>query len=98
MKNILKWAVNRIQKLDDLTSKSMAFIWVKPVIKDDLDETHRKIIEKLVEKLAVKNKLRREELNDLLKHLAEDNNVKYSAFMKNLRTVLSGLKVSFIAG
>lgn len=93
IRSILKWSVNRIYTLSDLLEKDLLFLWMKPNMKKlniswEADE---------LEKLCVaieghKNEFNREHINMVMKQFASDNNVDYGMLMKNLRTILSGLK------
>lgn len=90
---ILKWSLNRIERLGDLVKNELAFIWVIPSNTVSVNEEHLKTVKNFMGVLEGIDSLKKDELKGFLKEFAKDNNVKYAAFMKMLRGLLSGLKV-----
>lgn len=95
IKNILHWAVNRIDKLSDLVSKDLEFVWViPPQLK--IGEPDMKTVQLFKTKLEIEDELsEKNSLNTFLKNFCKENEIKFSNFMKLLRSVLSGLKVRY---
>lgn len=92
IKSILRWSLTRINKLNDLVSKDMAFLWVMPEVeKDKIEEREIQVIKKLSDDFD-KIRMREEDLGKVLRAFAKDKEYPYSKLMKLLRTVLSGLK------
>ncbi|KAJ8969826.1 hypothetical protein NQ317_019533 [Molorchus minor] len=91
IKNILHWASNRIEKLDDLLSKNLEFIWTIPKAQD-IKNYDASLFELLRTKLKSQDEFSIDRVSTLLKAFCMENEVKYSNFMKTLRSVLSGLK------
>lgn len=91
---ILKWSVNRINRLSDLVQNQLSFIWVVPSATIPLDDQQLKIIMKFMSVLETLDTLEKEALKKLLKQFSKENGEKYANFMKTLRGLLSGLKVS----
>lgn len=95
IRNILYWSVNRIDKLSDLVLKDFEFVWVVPtqleIKKSDVDA-----VQLFKAKLKTEEELKdKSSLNVFLKNFCKENEIKFSNFMKLLRSVLSGLKVRF---
>lgn len=93
VETILRWSNKRIYYLSDLVAKELAFIWVVPKNYSNVEENDLTVITSLIHGLGQEEEFDKEKLNLFLKNFAKGNNVKYSAFMKKLRTILSGLKV-----
>ncbi|KAJ8954379.1 hypothetical protein NQ318_011052 [Aromia moschata] len=91
IKNILRWASNRIGTLSDLISKELEFIWLIPKTQTT-QQSDVNVIELLKDKLETENDFRTENLNMFLKSFCKENDIKYSSFMKMLRSVLAGLR------
>ncbi|XP_018571346.1 probable glutamate--tRNA ligase, mitochondrial isoform X2 [Anoplophora glabripennis] len=92
IRNILHWAVNRIDKLSDIVSKDLEFIWVIPT-ELKIEEPDMNAVELFKAKLENEEELsEKNSLNTFLKNFCEENKIKFSNFMKLLRSVLSGLK------
>ncbi|XP_014229583.1 probable glutamate--tRNA ligase, mitochondrial [Trichogramma pretiosum] len=91
----LKWAQNRINKLSDLVSADLKFLWVKPENNDNFKNLkYLESIEVLSKKLENidENNFCQESLKNYLREFAKTNNVPFSDLMKTLRSLLSGLK------
>ncbi|XP_063977151.1 nondiscriminating glutamyl-tRNA synthetase EARS2, mitochondrial [Diachasmimorpha longicaudata] len=95
MITILEWARDRITKLTDLISKDLAFLWVAPRLSKAIEDPEiLASLRTLYTELQnwERSNFERHQLNDYLKKFANDNGLKFPAFMKSLRTVLSGLQ------
>ncbi|XP_017773834.1 PREDICTED: probable glutamate--tRNA ligase, mitochondrial [Nicrophorus vespilloides] len=94
IETILKWSINRIDRLTDLVSRDLMFLWVTPELKHlhSVDEKQRNAIEKLNASFENNWKAEKQEVNNYLKDFAKENGIAFSNFMKLLRTILSGLK------
>lgn len=90
---ILKWSLNRIDRLGDLVKNELAFIWVIPNNTVSLNEEHSKVVRNFMGVLKRFDSLEKDKLKGFLKEFAKENNVKYAVLMKTLRGLLSGLKV-----
>ena len=92
----LTWAQNRISKLNDLINDDFKFLWVKPIIKGNVEDLEcLKVVETLSKSLENidHDKFCKDSLKTYLKEFASNNNVPFSDLMKTLRSLLSGLKV-----
>lgn len=90
----LKWGQDRIYKLNDLVSPSLQFLWVVPASPPDMAQSEfSDAIKLLTTKLTEVNvdNFNKVWINDYLKKLANTTGVSYPAFMKVLRSILSGL-------
>lgn len=92
---VLEWSLNRIDKLPDLFSPNLAFIWTLPS-SYNVDEKVANVIPSLKNELGKLNEINREHLNVLLREISKNHDIKYGNFMKSLRGILSELKVSFL--
>lgn len=90
---ILKWTLNRINKLSDLVKNEFAFIWVIPSTSITVSETQLTALRNFMNLLESMDSLEKEKLKDSLMFIAKESNIKYATFMKTLRALLSGLKV-----
>ncbi|XP_044751194.1 probable glutamate--tRNA ligase, mitochondrial isoform X2 [Coccinella septempunctata] len=97
IRSILHWSVNRITKLSDLLKNDMLFLWTMPK-SCKLKEHDINSITELLKELEVQDEFSREKLAKFLKKFADQQNIKYSMFMKTLRSVLSGLKKDDFVG
>lgn len=87
------WFQNRIEKLPDLFSSDLSFVWVLPQ-KYDLNPELSTSIRNLRDELSQsEEEITSETLNSLLRRISKENGIKHAIFMKNLRMILSGLKV-----
>lgn len=91
---ILRWSLNRIDRLSDLVDDNLSFIWVVPKDIPALDEEYNKVVRSLVKVIEMQDSLTKDKLKHFLKDFAKENGVTYAVFMKTLRSLLSGLKVS----
>lgn len=76
----------------------MKFLWVKPAKQEDsMDLKYLEMVDMLTKKLESldDNNFCKESLKTYLKEFATNNNVPFPALMKTLRSLLSGLKVSY---
>lgn len=93
--SILKWAQNRISKLNDLVSPNLSFLWIVPT--KPLDTTYLeyldtlKIIKKKLVEIDIQN-FNNIWINNYLKKFANEHKIHYPTLMKLLRFILSGLK------
>jgi DNA-directed RNA polymerase specialized sigma54-like protein len=94
IKNILHWSVSRINKLSDLLSDDLKFIWVSPRT-CKISDTELPHIEIFIENLQEKQFLDKDNLNGFFKEFCGERQLKFGSFMKILRAILSGLKVIF---
>ncbi|KAJ8920758.1 hypothetical protein NQ315_004898, partial [Exocentrus adspersus] len=92
IRNVLHWAVNRIDTISDLVSKDLQFVWLVP--SEQKVEAPDSIMVQLFKSKfeAEKEFAEKENLNIFLRTFCKDNEIKFSNFMKLLRWVLSGLK------
>lgn len=91
IKHILNWSKHRINKLSDLLSKNLRFIWVSPNCQQNYDD-YKEVLMLFAKELQTKN-FERESLNLFFKEFCAEHNIKFGVFMKNLRGIISGLKV-----
>lgn len=91
IKQILDWSSDRINKLSDLLSDNLRFIWVSPNVKI-INDKDKVILTLFATGLQNKN-FQRESLAVYFKEFCADHNVKFGGFMKSLRGIISGLKV-----
>lgn len=97
VRHILEWSVNRINKLSDLLEDHLKFIWVQPLKYDEImNEATVESINLFVKKLENTNSLEKTELNTLCKEFCKEHKIKFSNFMRVLRAILSGLRVSLL--
>lgn len=94
IKSILLWSFNRIDRLGDVVSNQLAFLWVSPTTIKNKNVEDVLIIEKLKENLKLQEDLTKDKLKLVLKSFSQENNVKFSDLMQLVRSILSGLKVS----
>lgn len=78
--------------LSDLVAKDMAFIWVLPK-SNKLDERNGEALKKFKEIFDLKAEIASDDINTLCRNFCEENSIKYGAFMKLMRSVLTGLQV-----
>lgn len=87
------WAQNRIEKLPDLFTSDLRFVWILPQ-KYDLNAEISTALRNLRDELSQnEEEITSESLNSLLRRISKENGIKHAVFMKNLRMILSGLKV-----
>ncbi|KAK2589348.1 hypothetical protein KPH14_007893 [Odynerus spinipes] len=92
---ILKWAQNRIYKLQDLVGVDFTFIWAIPTsLADVVQPEYIDAIKNLNEKLTEtnENSLSTDVTRKYLKELAKNNGISFPMLMKILRKILSGLE------
>ncbi|KAF5298460.1 hypothetical protein FQR65_LT01239 [Abscondita terminalis] len=92
IKSTLSWAANRINKLDDLVSHEMAFLWATPTFDLKIDSDELTLIRNLNRSLEEQESFSKDDLKTFLKDFSERNGFKFSALMQLLRSILSGLK------
>lgn len=97
VETILRWSSNRIDRLSDLVKPELAFVWVIPSSAVAVDEEYTKVLMNFERALETAGSLEKVKLQEFLKEFAKKNGVKYATFMKTLRGLLSGLKVSSFA-
>lgn len=93
VREVLEWAVTRIDALQDLVKGKLSFLWVLP--QGSKDKTiDSDILEVLAKNLSSKleDSFNKAELSIFLKAFAERNKLAFDLLMKSLRTCLSGLK------
>lgn len=91
IRNILEWSVPRINKLSDLVSSNLEFVWFLPT-DTDINDSEMETVKRLKERLESVTDLTKEGVNTMLKEFCKENGVKFGSFMKMLRYVLSGLQ------
>uniref|UniRef100_A0A1B6DXG8 Uncharacterized protein n=2 Tax=Clastoptera arizonana TaxID=38151 RepID=A0A1B6DXG8_9HEMI len=91
IKGVLLWSQKRIHRLNDLVGPDLSFIWVRPTLQQ-FEPSEPDIFKDLITKLNVNDDCTKEELNLLLREHAEKHEVPYRIFMKQMRSLLSGLK------
>uniref|UniRef100_A0A1Y1KQ26 Nondiscriminating glutamyl-tRNA synthetase EARS2, mitochondrial n=1 Tax=Photinus pyralis TaxID=7054 RepID=A0A1Y1KQ26_PHOPY len=92
IKSVLSWTRARINRLNDLVSNELAFLWIPPA-ENRAKQEHVRLIKNVIEKLEEQESLTKDSLKLLFKEICSQNNIKFSAFMQMLRSALSGLKV-----
>lgn len=80
--------------LSDLVAKDMAFIWVIPKT-NNIDQKALDILTLFKHVFESSLVTEADEINKLCKDFCKDHNVKYATFMKLMRSILTGLQVSF---
>ncbi|XP_050307003.1 probable glutamate--tRNA ligase, mitochondrial [Anthonomus grandis grandis] len=88
---VLEWSLDRIEKLSDLFSSNLAFIWTIPQ-SYKIEENVFGAIPSLKNELNKLDDVSRDSLNEILRQISSSHKLKYPLFMKSLRAVLSGLK------
>jgi len=81
-----------VDRLNDLVSNQLAFIWVAPTDNENRSTNEIQVIKKLKEGLKVQQDLTKDCLKVFLKDFSSENNIKYSSLMQLVRSILSGLK------
>ncbi|CAO1395276.1 unnamed protein product [Diamesa hyperborea] len=89
--NVLKWGAKRVTSINELVEGKLSFLWVLPILKKDEADLNAELIDSLVEELKDEN-FSKQNLQLILKDFSSSQNLTFSKFMKNLRTMLSGLK------
>ncbi|XP_060526036.1 probable glutamate--tRNA ligase, mitochondrial [Cylas formicarius] len=90
IENILKLALNRIDKLSDLVANKMKFLWMSPAM-GPLNQELDTVLEHLRITLLGEENLTKDSVSILLKNFSNKHSLNYGSFMKDLRTILSGL-------
>lgn len=85
---ILNWSATRISRIEELASKKFGFLWILPTNKAEVD---RQLLEKLLKNLEGLEKFDQGTLKENLRTFSTNNNIKFPALMKMLRSVISGL-------
>ncbi|KAJ8735100.1 hypothetical protein PYW08_014350 [Mythimna loreyi] len=88
VKSVLNWSVSRISRIEELSSKKYGFLWILPKNTSQVDQ---ELLKKLVENLEGLEKFNESSLKENLRSFSANNNVKFPALMKMLRSVISGL-------
>lgn len=88
IRNVLNWSTIRITKLEELVSPKFAFLWILPNCKN----VDVQLLNELVSKLEDIDRFDKESIRVFLKDFSNKKSVKFPAFMKTLRSVLSGLE------
>lgn len=94
IKSILKWSTPRINKLTDLVSKDLSFLWITPPIEQNFTPNQLDILTavNLILKEDTNTPTDKEKLKTNLKQLAKNENVSFGKLMQLIRTGISGLK------
>lgn len=94
MLKVLNISLDRIYKIEDLISKEFSFMWACPEYKfADEGSVTREILSTLVSEMQNAD-WDREALNAFLREFSKNHNVVYRELMRNLRLILTSLKVS----
>ncbi|CAH0600172.1 unnamed protein product [Chrysodeixis includens] len=88
VKTVLNWSATRISRIEELVSKKFGFLWILPTNKAEVDQ---KLLVKLVKNLEGLERFDQVTLKENLRTFSANNNVKFPALMKMLRSVISGL-------
>lgn len=91
IEDVLNWAAQRLNLLQDLTSAKLSFLWVKPS-SFELKDLSAEQLQQLVKLLQSLPDFHKDALNASLKDYAQQAQLKFPLLMKNLRGALSGLK------
>ncbi|XP_077283072.1 putative glutamate--tRNA ligase, mitochondrial [Arctopsyche grandis] len=93
VETVLKWSAGRLIHVRDLISPSYAFLWVLPNEDIQIDDSFKKAISLLCAELSYleNDAFERTKLKTFLKVFSNENDIKFNAFMKYLRKILSGL-------
>ncbi|XP_014279466.1 nondiscriminating glutamyl-tRNA synthetase EARS2, mitochondrial isoform X2 [Halyomorpha halys] len=91
VKSILLWSLPRIHYLNDLVSKNMEFLWVRPNLKNIKTDLDPAILNMLESELVLID-FSKEKIQHLLKLFSKENNIVFRDLMGFLRMSLSGLK------
>ncbi|KAJ2944021.1 hypothetical protein O0L34_g8349 [Tuta absoluta] len=89
VRTVLKWALSRTSKLDELVSSKFGFLWILP--SNNSTELDKDLLVKLLEILEPLDKFDEKTLKNNLRQFSLNNNVKFPILMKMLRSALSGL-------
>lgn len=76
-------------RIEDLVSNKFGFLWILPSKRGEIDA---ELLQKLVQKLEHFEQFDEAKIKENLRVFSKDNNVKFPALMKTLRSVLSGLE------
>lgn len=88
IKNVLHWAGYRLPSIKKLVEDKMSFLWVLP--KTQKCDIPRQLLDDLVV-LLEDGKFNKINLQKLLKDFSDSKDLKFSDFMKTMRSILSGL-------
>lgn len=91
IKDVLNWAAQRLDLLQDLTSAKLSFLWVKPS-NFELQDLSTEQLQQLLKLLQSLPDFHKDALNASLKDYAKQAQLKFPLLMKTLRGALSGLK------
>lgn len=91
IKDVLNWAAQRLDLLQDLTSAKLSFLWVKPS-NFELQDLSTEQLQQLLKLLQSLPDFHKDALNASLKDYANQAQLKFPLLMKTLRGALSGLK------
>lgn len=91
IKSVLLWSQKRISRLSDLVGEKLAFLWLRPNL-DHLNIQTPDVFVDLIMLLSGAEEFKKESLAKLLRNFANNHNVPFKNFMKDMRFILSGLK------
>lgn len=91
IEDVLNWAAQRLNLLQDLTSAKLSFLWVKPS-NFELQDLSTEQLQQLLKLLQSLPDFHKDALNASLKDYAKQAQLKFPLLMKTLRGALSGLK------
>lgn len=89
--DVLSWAAQRLNLIQDLTSSKLSFLWVKPS-NFKLQDLSAAQLQQLMQQLEALKDFEKDQLNDALKNYAKKQEIKFPTLMKTLRGALSGLQ------
>ncbi|CAH1398900.1 unnamed protein product [Nezara viridula] len=91
IKSVLLWSLPRIHYLNDLVSKNLEFLWIRPNFKNIKADFDPAILNKLENEL-VHIDFSKENIQHMLKLFSKENGIVFRDMMGFLRMSLSGLK------
>lgn len=96
LEKVLRWCPSRVNRLNDLLSPEMAYLWSLPIPSMKMTHSHEEL-ERFLEELA---KILRnpdshlENLSSFIKNYATQNNLKFKFLMKDIRLLFCGSEVN----
>lgn len=73
----------------------MTFIWVLPK-SNELDDKNGEALKKFREIFDVRTEMASENINSLCRNFCKENSIQYGAFMKLMRSILTGVQVRYL--
>lgn len=88
VKNILQTTACRISSIQELVGKKLSFLWILP--KTEIGDLPKETLDELLKGLE-QQEFNKTPINKFLKDFASKEQLKFSTFMRSLRSILSGL-------